>query len=146
MDLTDAESEKTRLPYKWETNHDGHQKSCWLETKKTSLQLVARTGSDRFRVGENTPAVPVGDKPRWRLRRRARGCHELDVAALLLLRGGEHDELHDTISVGTARLKAPCVSESVERRPPKKLLRDATMVLVTKTRTLESVHCCIESQ
>ena len=60
----------------------------------------------------------MGDKPRWRLRRRALGCHELDVAALLLLRGGEYDVLHDVIPVGTTRLEVPCVSESVERRTP----------------------------
>jgi len=63
----------------------------------------------------------VGDKPRWRLRRRALGCHELDVAAALLLRGGEYDVLHDVIPVGTTRLEAPCVSESVQRRTPEKL-------------------------
>ena len=58
----------------------------------------------------------MGDKPRWRLRRRPLGCHELDVAALLLLRGGEYNVLHDVIPVGTTRLEAPCVSESVQRR------------------------------
>ena len=83
-----------------------HQESGWLETKNTSLQLVARTGSDRFRVGENTPAVPVGDKPHWGLRRGPLGCHELDVAALLIFSCGEHNVLHHVVPVGHQMLEA----------------------------------------
>ena len=65
--------------------------------KKARLQLVASNGSDRFRGGENTPAVPVGDKPHWGLRRRALGCHELDVATLLCLRFQLNDVLVDSV-------------------------------------------------
>ena len=57
--------------------------------------------SDKTRL-----AAPVGDKPRWRLRRRALGCHELDVAALLLLRCGEHNVLHHVVPVGHQMLEA----------------------------------------
>ena len=73
--------------------------------KKARLQLVASNGSDRFRGGENTPAVPVGHKPHWGLRRRALRCHKLDVAALLFRSCGKHDVLHDIVSVGRQTLE-----------------------------------------
>ena len=39
----------------------------------------------------------MGDKPHWGLCRRALGCHELDVAALLCLRFRLDDELVDAV-------------------------------------------------